>query len=439
MVDETDRTPLVYVCEMIAERLERGLSNLKILDFLLKQGSQMQHQSHGYHTALDVLVAGLVRTSLDQHMHLLLDTCFCILDTADANEKLASTIAAQDLLQWAARVGYGKTVLKLVDMGTDPDFKETNSVHGWNSLQTMIAYDPAASHVQHVITKSQNIYVQDKFGNGLIHLMFGIYAEQSKDATCICETLSRLLDAGLDINSLNFRQESPIMLAISHAPYTPWGSSIVSICKFMLEHGANVELEMFELKHSPFGRACSGTNLEVIRVLLEHVKHCAPYRKPQLADRLLSPLELAAYHASTIILEFLLDNPDLYEQYPDPQPHSRALHMAYEGGNRAAAEILVARGYNINARCEKTGYTLLQLAALHNKQVWLMWLLESRADPFAKTNGCDAKQLAEENDHHEIAYELEKCVEEQMCEQPPALPKSRHATFRKHDPAAETQ
>lgn len=118
---------------------------------------------------------------------------------------------------------------------------------------------------------------------------------------------------------------------------------------------------------------------------------------------LLSPQRAAARRGQPDILAFLLDRSQA------PEPDARLLHDAVQNGNLACAQLLVKRGWDVNAVDEHTGLTPVQAACLRGTEapgsvcwtydtgnyhaVCIKYLMEQGADLMG-VRGKKAKMLA---------------------------------------------
>lgn len=89
------------------------------------------------------------------------------------------------------------------------------------------------------------------------------------------------------------------------------------------------------------------------------------------------------------------------------------LHRAVNNNDQEGVEFLIAHGADVNAKHKEGGTPLHQAAAWSSKEI-VELLLANNADPSLQTNsGRTAEEVADENEHYDIAAVLRNAVKNQ--------------------------
>lgn len=227
--------------------------------------------------------------------------------------------------------------------------------------------------------------------------------------------LELLLESGAEVDERSFDYDKSALI---------WAAEIgrPEIIRILLCHGANISLQDCSGETGLHYASQSG-NLAAVRVLLDHnaplevrnihghtpldnAEHQGVVRAilMNLIQRKTPPgsegsaLRLAVLRGDYAMLQGILDSPQEFSPIEAPNDDT-PLHLAAMEGHRELARLLIAKGFDVNARGNGEGTPLHRAATLGHTSV-VQLLLEKGADVNAKTGlGSTAFDYAALNGH----------------------------------------
>ncbi|VDM25863.1 unnamed protein product [Hydatigera taeniaeformis] len=220
----------------------------------------------------------------------------------------------------------------------------------------------------------------DRYGNTALH-----WAAVTGNMNCV----HYLLDYGIDLDTFNCTNVTPLMLALSFGH--------IEVANHLLYHGASTTPELNNYDESALTFALNTNNNAIVELIL-----AAEVPPEHRIRELYVSLGQAAFSGCMATVQLLLS-------HGAPVDFSNALiesplHAAIRGDNEEIVEFLLSKGANINA-LNPDGYTPLMEATRRRNVNAVYALINAGADIMAlnDANGKTAYTLAEEGKYFEIS------------------------------------
>lgn len=171
-------------------------------------------------------------------------------------------------------------------------------------------------------------------------------------------------------------------LANAHDPQgiTPlhWAAinAHMAACRFLLEHGAEVDAKGGDLVATPMQWAARGGHLYVIHLLISHGAD------PSIEDAQgYNTLHLITHSSAVMPLLYILHQPVAVD-HPDSQGHTALMWAAYQG-DALSVQLLLAHGASAHAR-DHAQLMPLHWAVVRGNYLCIRRLLDAGADVSAR-------------------------------------------------------
>lgn len=138
-----------------------------------------------------------------------------------------------------------------------------------------------------------NIQDNEHHYNALHHIVSGNIKYEGHNEENAIEAIELLISHGVDINAKSWRNKTPLHLAIKFG--------LTKISKYLIEHGANGNIEESSHNYTPLHLASKLGNFEVVKSLLEH--HADPNVVHGVYD---APLHLGIKSLNADIVKLLI-------------------------------------------------------------------------------------------------------------------------------------
>ncbi|KAI0184788.1 ankyrin repeat-containing domain protein [Xylaria flabelliformis] len=338
LVDEEDgenngMTPLCIACKY---------NHVGIMRLLLEAGANAQHKTRHGQFPLELCVESVPQGLPDQSLRQLLEYHPRI-NLSQRDDKGNTALHKIDTLTPLA------ITKLLVNAGADLN---TANHKGYTAL--MVALEAGNIEVsRYLFSKAVSLSGTSNISPGLLHrAAFGANLDLIK----------MVIEAGADVNEIDPRTgETPLYTHLTGSPSIPIVQYLVDTCK------ADINLASGDLRY-PIIQACSLSNLEIIRFLVEagadvNVKDCAGR----------SPVHLFYYTGSNEV-DILVDHgADL--EATDKLGRTPLHYAAAVGDEKDVEELLKSSKIDVNQR-DIDGWTPLMWACLQRKT----WNLDYVAD-----------------------------------------------------------
>lgn len=277
-------------------------------------------------------------------------------------------------LHWAAAAGYSRVITMLLDAGANIDVRDKES----RTPLFLAARSGLLEAVKELVAREADLQASDEAGWCPLLRAMDNY-----------EVSEFLITSGAEVNVVNKRGDSPLMMAAMVGP--------PALVELLLEHGADLNMAN-EDGVDPLGFAAENGRTENIRLLIK--KGAQINRRGKQGQ---TALHLAAANGHTEAMKALIEGgADL--NIP-AQGGAQPIHFATYFGNIPALELLVAHGADVT-RTTKDGETVLELSARRGYTSLVEWILTHCADPAVSANTIEALYGASEQGHLDVVKVL---------------------------------
>lgn len=199
--------------------------------------------------------------------------------------------------------------------------------------------------IDYLVSKGADMHVRDKEGNSLLHLSC---LDGNYDLVAYCLETHKL-----DVNDVNFKKETPLMLAVSSGNNT--------LVSYLLQHGANARLLNNQMENALFYVKDSG--IETFELLKGHG---ADISQKNISQQTL--LINAARNKNYEVTHFLLEN-GANIHVKDDQGHTAFQYVIspYDR-NDVLIQLFLERGADINTQDASEGKSLM-FYAIEREQI----------------------------------------------------------------------
>lgn len=163
----------------------------------------------------------------------------------------------------------------------------------------------------------------------------------------------------------------------------------LTLCQYLMEAGAQVDVKGGELQATPLHWACRNGLVYIVHLLIQH--GADPLRTDTQG---FNALHLAT-HSSNVMLVIYLLHQGLPVDFTDPSGRT-AMHWAAYQGDSLTVDVLLKWGADVKIR-DTLGFTALHWAIVRGSKPCMKRLIEEGSDVFAKSDdGKSCRTMAEE-------------------------------------------